>query len=149
MQDETNAKAKATTTSSNDDTLSPSAFRDSADLNSEEESASKRCTQGLSDTTRTHVHITIVASLLQVRYQVRVDVLTSSSYGDPQMRRRLIRVAARSVCLLLSSPLPIRGDGMIPIKTCKDAIQMLERYNPTSSNIVMVNDAVIYNHFEA
>jgi hypothetical protein len=38
---------------------------------------------------------------------------------------------------------------MIPIKTCKDAIQMLERYNPTSSNIVMVNDAVIYNHFEA
>ena len=91
----------------------------------------------------------VVASLLQMSYQVRVNVLTSSSFGDAQKRRRLILMAARSDCMLPASPRPTHGPGLLPIKTCKDALQMLEKHDPgspRSSGSVLINDTVVFNH---
>ena len=75
-----------------------------------------------------------VASLLQIGYQVRVKVLTSSLYGDPQKRRRLILIAARGDCMLPAMPPPTHGGpGLLPIKTCKDSLSIFEQRVPTSS----------------
>jgi DNA (cytosine-5)-methyltransferase 1 len=92
----------------------------------------------------------VVADLLQMSYQVRVKVLISSSYGDPQKRRRLILVAARSDCLLPDMPLPTHGERpLLPIKTCKDALQMFEKHYPataSSSGAVLIHNTIVFNH---
>jgi DNA (cytosine-5)-methyltransferase 1 len=93
----------------------------------------------------------VVADLLHLSYQVRVKVLTSSWYGDPQKRRRLILVAARSDCMLPEMPLPTHGDrpGLIPTMTCEDALKMFERHSPSSSKscgAVLVHDTHVFNH---
>ncbi len=91
----------------------------------------------------------VVASLLSMQYQVRVQVYNASSYGDPQHRKRLFIVASRHDCLLPPSPLPTHGIGrsLLPIKTCKDALQMFEK-EPTGSGAVVSYSAEtkIWNH---
>ena len=84
-----------------------------------------------------------VASLLQMPYQVRAKVLTSSTYGDPQKRRRLILVAARSDCLLPAMPPPTHRPGLLPIMTCKDALQMFEKHVPGSSRSYGLSSLII------
>ncbi|KAL7537700.1 hypothetical protein ACHAXR_010727 [Thalassiosira sp. AJA248-18] len=91
----------------------------------------------------------VVSSILQMGYQVRSKVLTSSSYGDPQKRRRLILMVARSDCRLPDMPPPTHGTGLLPIKTCKDALQMFEQHDPTSSKssgTVFIDETVVFNH---
>lgn len=91
----------------------------------------------------------VVTSLLQMGYQVRCKVLTSSAYGDPQKRRRLILLAARGDCMLPVMPAPTNGPGLLPIKTCKDALRILEKHDPSSSRssgTVLVDNQVIFNH---
>lgn len=90
----------------------------------------------------------VVSGLLSLSYQVRVRILNSSSYGDPQNRRRLIIMAARSDCRLPDMPLPTHGNGpgLLPIKTCKDAIQMFEKHTPSKSGTALINTDVIFNH---
>ena len=91
----------------------------------------------------------VVSSLLEMGYQVRVRVLTSSSHGDPQKRRRLFLVAARSDCMLPAMPSPTHGPGLLPIKTCKDALQMFEKHDPSSSKssgTVKIGDTIVFNH---
>jgi len=93
----------------------------------------------------------VVAELLRMSYQVRVKVLNSSFYGDPQNRKRLILIAACSDCLLPSMPLPTHGHaaGLLPIKTCEDALHLFENHFPTSkrsSGAVTIHNTVIFNH---
>lgn len=94
----------------------------------------------------------VVASLLQMGYQVRVRVLSACDYGDPQKRRRLILIAARSDCRLPDMPPPTHGHGpgLLPIKTAKDALAMFEQHNPVasskSSGAVFINGTVVFNH---
>ena len=84
-----------------------------------------------------------------MQYQVRGQVYNASSYGDPQHRRRLFILASRHDCLLPSSPLPTHGIGrdLIPIKTCKDALEIFDK-EPTKSGAVMSLSAntKIWNH---
>ena len=91
----------------------------------------------------------VVASLLQMGYQVRVKVLSAEKHGDPQKRRRLILFAARSDCKLPDMPPPTHGPGLLPIVTCKDALQIIEQEQPTkskSSGTVFVGETVVFNH---
>ena len=93
----------------------------------------------------------VVANLLHMSYQVRVQVLVSSDYGDPQKRRRLILFAARSDCILPTMPKPTHGigGGLLPIKTCKDALHMLEKHTPSSSKSsgsILIGNKIIFNH---
>jgi site-specific DNA-cytosine methylase len=91
----------------------------------------------------------VVASLLTMKYQVRVDVFNASAFGDPQHRRRLFILASRHDCLLPASPLPTHGHGgnLLPIKTCRDALQMFDK-EPTSSGAILLSstNTKIWNH---
>ncbi len=93
----------------------------------------------------------VVENLLQMSCQVRVKVLTSSCYGDPQKRQRLILVVVCGDCLLPEMPPPTHGDGpgLIPTMTCKDALHMFEKYPPSSSRscgAVLVHNLHVFNH---
>jgi DNA (cytosine-5)-methyltransferase 1 len=91
----------------------------------------------------------VVNSLLQMKYQIRVQVLSSEKYGDPQKRRRLILLAARSDCKLPEMPAPSHGLGLYPIVTSKDVLWKFEKELPTKSNscgAVFIGDTVVYNH---
>ena len=91
----------------------------------------------------------VASNLLAMSYQVRVEVLGSHLYGDPQRRRRLILWASRKDCLMPSSPSPTHGIDLLPVKTTKDALQMLEKYDPASSRSsgsVLLKEKVIFNH---
>jgi DNA (cytosine-5)-methyltransferase 1 len=90
----------------------------------------------------------VISGLLKLSYQVRVQILNSSCYGDPQNRRRLIIMAARSDCRLPNMPPPTHGHGpgLLPIKTCKDAIQMFENLDPSKSGTALIDTEVIFNH---
>lgn len=90
----------------------------------------------------------VVSNLLHMSYQVRVKILTSSGYGDPQNRRRLILIAARWDCQLPDMPLPTHGigPGLLPIKTCKDALEMFEKHTPSKSGTALIDKEVIFNH---
>lgn len=91
----------------------------------------------------------VVASLLSMQYQVRVQVYNASSYGDPQHRKRLFIIASRHDCLLPPSPLPTHGLGrsLLPIKTSKDALQMFENEPTVSGAVVSYSaDTMIWNH---
>lgn len=97
----------------------------------------------------------MVSSLIAMEYQVRVSVLNASSYGDPQNRQRVILWAARKDCILPTLPAETHGDqetsdDLLPVKTCKDALQYLEDYQPVngskSSGAVSINGSTIYNH---
>lgn len=90
----------------------------------------------------------IVSGLLKLSYQVRVHILNSSSYGDPQNRRRLIIMTARGDCRLPDMPSPTHGigPGLLPIKTCKDAIQIFEKHDPSKSGTALIGTEIIFNH---
>ena len=80
-----------------------------------------------------------------------MGVLTASSYGDPQNRRRVILWAARRDCILPSLPVRTHGlsDGLYPLNTSKDALYTLEDHTPTpskSSGVIMIKAKNIYNH---
>lgn len=90
----------------------------------------------------------VISGLLNLSYQVRVQILNSSGYGDPQNRRRLIIMTARSDCRLPDMPPPTHGQGpgLFPIKTCKDAIQLFEKHTPSKSGTALIGTEVIFNH---
>ncbi|KAL7515579.1 hypothetical protein ACHAXN_012739, partial [Cyclotella atomus] len=91
----------------------------------------------------------VVNSLLHMKYQIRVQVLSSEKYGDPQKRRRLILLAARNDCKLPDMPEPTHGVGLHPIVTSKDVLQKFERDSPTKSSscgALCIGDTVVYNH---
>mmetsp|Transcript_18428 Transcript_18428/g.25986 ORF Transcript_18428/g.25986 Transcript_18428/m.25986 type:complete len:203 (-) Transcript_18428:1225-1833(-) len=90
----------------------------------------------------------ITSSLLAMKYQVRCAVLSASSYGDPQNRRRVILWAARHDCVLPAMPAPSHGPDLIPTRSVKDAIHYLEEHTASSSGsgTVVCDGVVLHNH---
>lgn len=72
----------------------------------------------------------MVSQLLDLNYQVRVEVLKASDYGDPQNRKRVNLWAAKSGMILPSTPTATHGEdeGLLPRRTVRDAIGGLEQY---------------------
>jgi site-specific DNA-cytosine methylase len=75
-------------------------------------------------------------------------VLSTSGY----LRRRLILLAARSDCKLPQMPSPTHnGPGLLPVKTCKEALQMFEKDSPTSTKscgAVRIGAHLVFNHIK-
>ncbi|KAL3940726.1 MAG: hypothetical protein SGARI_000863 [Bacillariaceae sp.] len=69
----------------------------------------------------------ILLDCIRLGYQVRVKVLKSSAYGDPQERPRLIIIAAKNFVPMPDHPAPTHGKArsLQPFVTCK---QRLEPY---------------------
>lgn len=67
----------------------------------------------------------VVSELIGMGYQVRLEILRSSDYGDPQNRKRVILWAAKCNMLLPSTPSRTHGKGLLPLRTVKDAIGCL------------------------
>ena len=70
----------------------------------------------------------VVSELLSMNYQVRVEILTASDFGDPQNRRRVILWAARCDMILPSAPVATHGENLLPKRTVRDTIGALESY---------------------
>lgn len=79
----------------------------------------------------------VISELLNMNYQVRVEILKSSDFGDPQNRRRVILWAAKcdDDCKmpLPCAPSPTHGENLLPRRTVKDAIGCLDSI-PVFSN---------------
>jgi len=91
----------------------------------------------------------VASELLMMSYQVRVAILDSRHYGDPQKRKRLILWAARNDCILPSLPAPTHGPELLPFKTAKDALEIIEKFPPAKPNrmsVVRLHGKNIYNH---
>ena len=71
----------------------------------------------------------VVSKLMSMGYQVRVEVLKASDYGDPQHRNRLFLWAAKSGMILPSAPAPTHGSNLLPIRTVADVIGCYEDCN--------------------
>jgi len=73
----------------------------------------------------------VITELMDMNYQVRVEVLKASDFGDPQNRRRVILWAAKCdencQMLLPSAPKPTHGPNLIPRRTVQDAIGCLDK----------------------
>jgi DNA (cytosine-5)-methyltransferase 1 len=104
----------------------------------------------------------VAAKLIEFGYDVRIYVLNSSKYGDPQLRHRVFLFAAKRGMPLPNRPIETHGDKFVakpkysqeiqvpkPKKevSSKDALQDLEEIEPESgAGIVHVNGDLVYNH---
>lgn len=96
----------------------------------------------------------VVEALIAMGYNVRVQVLCSSRYGDPQRRSRIFVTAAIAVYKIAAFPPETHGDaeGQLPIRTASDALGSLSTIEPEDgSGIVSIPSTngsfdEIYNH---
>jgi len=105
---------------------------------------------GMCNQSNIHYAQMVVASLIRMGYQVRLQILDSSHYGDPQCRHRIFVVAAKCGCKLPSLPIITHGsDGdKLPIVTVKDVLGDLEPHQPTegSGMVVLAGGQQVGNH---
>eukprot|EP00980_Cylindrotheca_fusiformis_P004896 scaffold1041_cov121-Cylindrotheca_fusiformis.AAC.1 len=72
----------------------------------------------------------IVAELFLLGYQVRLALLNSSDYGDPQKRERVVLWIAQTRMHLPMKPQPTHGKHLMKRRTVVDAIGCLEKIEP-------------------
>eukprot|EP00980_Cylindrotheca_fusiformis_P008972 scaffold1912_cov135-Cylindrotheca_fusiformis.AAC.19 len=72
----------------------------------------------------------IVAELFLLGYQVRLALLNSSDYGDPQKRERVVLWIAQTRMHLPMKPQPTHGNHLMNRRTVVDAIGCLEKIEP-------------------
>ena len=89
----------------------------------------------------------LISTLLKMDYQVRVEVLKASNFGDPQNRERVFLFAAKTHMCLPSAPQATHGNdnGLLRQRTVKDAIGWMERNVPQERKIVKVNGVRVEN----
>ena len=79
-----------------------------------------------------HVLNYIIGNLICLGYQVRLTVLLSSEYGDPQNRHRIVIFAAKENFPLPERPLPTHGKGLMEKQTVGDVLAVLDGEPPVS-----------------
>eukprot|EP00980_Cylindrotheca_fusiformis_P004898 scaffold1041_cov121-Cylindrotheca_fusiformis.AAC.3 len=72
----------------------------------------------------------IVADLFLLGYQVRLALLNSSDYGDPQKRERVVLWIAQTRMHLPMKPEPTHGKHLRKRRTVRDAIGYFEKIEP-------------------
>lgn len=84
---------------------------------------------------------TLVSELIKMNYQIRVEELNASDYGDPQNRKRVFIFAAAIKMCLPSAPIITHGPSLIPKRTVKDAIGGLNKeiFNPFTEGDIDIN----------
>jgi DNA (cytosine-5)-methyltransferase 1 len=93
----------------------------------------------------------VIAELMILGYQVRVTVLNSAEFGDPQVRHRVILFAAKNAYKLPDAPKPTHGEkGEKAIVTVKDVLHDLENVKPVrgSGRVVLPNGKIVLDHNE-
>jgi DNA (cytosine-5)-methyltransferase 1 len=92
----------------------------------------------------------VVAELMILGYQVRVTILNSAEFGDPQNRIRVILFAAQNAYKLPDAPKPTHGEKGKAIVTVKDVLHDLESVKPElgSGMVVLPNGKVVEHHNE-
>ena len=88
----------------------------------------------------------IVARLRAMGYQVLLTMVSASSFGDPQDRKRLVLIAAKQGLKLPSAPRETHGDDLKPFVTVKNALSDLENVEPTRSGKVVVAGKTVKGH---
>jgi len=89
----------------------------------------------------------LISDLLAIDYQVRVDFLNSSSYGDPQDLSRVVLWAAKTSMKLPVVPEITHGEKLLPVKSVRDVIGCLEQYESSlqKKGSVYVNGIIDHN----
>jgi DNA (cytosine-5)-methyltransferase 1 len=93
----------------------------------------------------------VIAELMILGYQVRVTVLNSAEFGDPQVRNRVILFAAQNAYKLPDAPKPTHGQkGEKAIVTVKDVLHDLEDVKPVrgSGRVVLPSGKIVLDHNE-
>lgn len=85
-------------------------------------------------------------------YEVRVCVVDSARYGDPQSRKRIIVFVSQKTFALPELPPPTHGPGLIPFVTARDVIGDLEQILPRKeAGLIRVpkSDVFVNHHIES
>ena len=71
----------------------------------------------------------IIKNLLELNYQVRVSLLNSCHYGDPQTRKRVFIFVAKKTSKLPEIPSAMYGEGLgqTPCLVVQDVVSDLEK----------------------
>lgn len=104
------------------------------------------------DSTKSSYLKRVVSELVGVGYSVRLCKLTSSDYGDPTRRERIVLFAAKKGYKLPSCPAPTHGSensGLLPIVSCSDALNDLSEIQPVPDDglVTLKDGCKVWGHF--
>ncbi|CAB9515127.1 methyltransferase 1 [Seminavis robusta] len=101
----------------------------------------------LRDEHKRYLQKMLVDLLMDMNYSVRLCVLNSKDFGDPQDRRRVFLFASKTGVPLAAEPPATHGAGLIPYRTARDAIGDLEDIAPVKGfGRVLVYGKIVNNH---
>lgn len=96
--------------------------------------------EGMWQEKHSHYIRDIMAALSAMDYQVRCMVLKACDYGDPQERRRVFLVAAKTFVSMPDIPRPTHGDGpnLQPFVRCANVLDALQTADPVTTPNMLV-----------
>lgn len=102
---------------------------------------------GMLQKKRVHYAQEIIFTFLMSNYSARIGILNSAHYGTPQSRNRVIIFVSQKPNALPDLPKPTYGDGLLPVRTARDAIGDLEKVEPRERpGILKLPDSTIVDH---
>lgn len=111
----------------------------------------ERLVHGTSNTKNSYLK-TVLCELDRMGYDVRVNKVVASDFGDPTKRERVILFAAKKGWKLPSCPTPTHGSGhgLAPVLTCSDVLKELETVDPVSNDrlVTLQDGRGVWGHFK-